>query len=263
MRFDPQSRRRNLKTEVLDYLYNLSYEKIFHERTLGSSGCITLNIATQCYLVGLLSDGSTLLQKAHTFLRSAHEQNEEHGAFGIGAILAHLAIAHWFLERRTDLKSLVLCVDWKEERFAAERTKPDKGEVQLALTPYLEAERYETLIARYESAGLKPPKNIRRILGEGTMCYVLARHRLGLEYTDEEITAALETFLKRSVKEWLGRYGRFITAARWMKIAHWKPGDDPVATLLRCYDYLPGLKPPKYTPDSPGTGNAKNSAIGD
>ncbi len=255
MRFDPQSRRRNLQTEFLDYLYNLSYEQISHERTMDSSGCLIINIAIECYLVGLPSDGSALLQKAHTFLRVAHEQNE-YDKVGMGIVLEYLAIANWLVNRQTDLESLVLSVDWTEKRFAAERTKPDKGDVQLSLPPYLEAERYDTLIARYESARLKQPKNIRRILGEGTMCYVLARHRLGLEYTDEEIAAALETFLKRSVKEWLGRYGNFITAALWMKIAHWKPGDDPIATLLRCYDYLPGLKPPKYTPD---TGNTKNS----
>ncbi len=262
MKFDPRARKRNLQKDILKIYYDHSCEEAFQDNTMSGLGCSTINLAIECYLVGLPSDGSALLQKAHTLLRVAHERNEYNND-GMGIVLEHLAIANWLVNRQTDLESLVLCVDWTEKRFAAERTKPDKSDVQLALAPYLEAERYETLIARYESAGLKQPKNIRRIQGEGTMCYVLARHRLGLEYMDEEIAAALETFLKRSVKEWLGRYGNFITAARWMKIAHWKPDDDPIATLLRCYDYLPGLKPPKYTPDSPGAGNAKNSAIGD
>jgi hypothetical protein len=99
-----------------------------------------------------------------------------------------------------------------------------------------------------ESAGLKKPVNLRRIKGERTMCYVLAQHRLGVAYANDEIAVAPQTFLKRSVKEWLGRYGAFSSAARWMKIAHWQPGDDPIATLLRCYDYLPDLRSPKYPP---------------
>ena len=78
------------------------------------------------------------------------------------------------------------------------------------------------------------------------MSYVLARHRLGLEYTDEEVDKALHSFLKRNVRsEWLDR-GQQTTAARWMKIAFWKPGDDPVATFLKCYDYLGDFEPPKY-----------------
>ncbi len=206
-----------------------------------------VDTAVECCLVGLFSDAKKLIVKAKHFLQSADQRNEE-SKVAAGSVFDKLALANWFLNREIDLDSLRRCVELREAWFAAQRTKPDKVNVQLSLAPYLERESYELLIARYESAGLKKPANIRRIKGEGTMCYVMARHRLGLEYTDEEIAAALETFLKRSVKEWLGRYGAFSTAARWMKIAHWKPGDDPIATLLRCYDYLPGLKPPKYPP---------------
>ena len=79
------------------------------------------------------------------------------------------------------------------------------------------------------------------------MSYVIARHRLGLQYTSDEIQDALDRFLKRNVPKWCDG-GQVQTLARWMKIAFWKPGDDPVATLLKCYDYLPGLSPPEYRP---------------
>ncbi len=46
-------------------------------------------------------------------------------------------------------------------------------------------------------------------------------------------------------EQWLDR-GQYDTVALWMKIAFWQPGDDPVATLLRCYDYLPGFERPQY-----------------
>lgn len=205
--------------------------------------------AVECCLVGLFSDARKLFLKARHFLQSADQRNEQ-SKVAVGSVFDKHALANWFLNREIDLDSLRQCVDLREAWFAAQRTKPDKVNVQLSLLPYLEAESYKLLIGRYESAGLKKPANLRRIQGEGTMCYVMARHRLGMEYSDEEIAAALETFLKRSVKEWLGRYGAFSTAARWMRIAHWQPGDDPIATLLRCYDYLPDLKPPKYPPAS-------------
>ncbi len=78
------------------------------------------------------------------------------------------------------------------------------------------------------------------------MCYVFCRQRLGQEFSSEEVDAALERFLMRNMDStWLasGHYGR---AAEWMKIAHWRAGDDPIATVLRCYDYLPGRAPPAY-----------------
>jgi hypothetical protein len=52
--------------------------------------------------------------------------------------------------------------------------------------------------------------------------------------------------LKRSVKPvWLD-FGHATTVALWMKVAFWKPGDDPIATLLKCYQFMPEFEPPKY-----------------
>jgi hypothetical protein len=82
--------------------------------------------------------------------------------------------------------------------------------------------------------------------GEGIMSYVLARHRLGLEYSAEEVDKALRSFLKRNMhSQWLDR-GLYRRVAQWMKIAFWKPGDDPIVTLLKCYEFMPELEPPKY-----------------
>lgn len=247
MRFDPEASRQNLRSYLLKMYRDLSYEESFNQRTLGSWGCGAISTAVECGLVGLFSEADKLIKQAHMFLQGA-DQGSEQNNVGKGIVLAELALTSWFLNRTTDAESLQRCVGWREAWFATQKMMPDRVNIQLSLAPYLEAESYELLIARYESAGLKKPANIRRIQGEGTMCYVMARHRLGLEYTDEEIAAALETFLKRSVKEWLGRDGSYTSAARWMKIAHWHPSDDPIATLLRCYDYLPGLKPPTYPP---------------
>jgi hypothetical protein len=55
----------------------------------------------------------------------------------------------------------------------------------------------------------------------------------------------LESFLKRSVPAWL-ELGDYEAVALWMKPAYWRPGDDPIDTLLKCYDYRPGVAPPEY-----------------
>ncbi len=247
MQFDPEKRRRLLSDSVIAIFMEVSYEDAFHAQTMGITGSPTLAVTIQSYLVGLFDDAKKLLDKAHTLLRISTERKEYERA-DRPALFDDFATCQWLHNGANEKRLLNQQVDSHEQHFAAEHTEPNQLDVQRALPVYLEAERYDTLIARYESAGLKRPKDIHHILDEGAMCYVLARHRLGLEYTDEEIAAALETFLKRSAKEWLGQYGTFCTAARWMKIAHWKQDDDPIATLLRCYDYLPGLIPPNYLP---------------
>ena len=154
------------------------------------------------------------------------------------------ALCQWLITGRKDLENLKEAVRWREVWFN-DQAKSEKTEVQLTLADYLNAEEYETVLARYAAAGLTPPKALRNIKGEGTMCYVLVRHRLGLEYSTEEVGTAVETFLKRSMaREWLDR-GQFDTVAVWMMLTQWKPGDDPIATLLKCYKYLPNLTCPR------------------
>ena len=90
------------------------------------------------------------------------------------------------------------------------------------------------------------PGNLAEINREGSMAYVMCLHQLGRGYTDAEVQAATEQFLKRSVRDWLDR-GQFPTVARWMKLAYWRGEESRQAawqSLLRCYDFLPGVKRP-------------------
>ena len=153
-------------------------------------------------------------------------------------------LCNWLLNGRNDLQHLKESVRWAEVGFA-EHGDDDAPDVQLSLAPYLEAEEYEVLIARFEHAKLKPPKRMSSIRSEGTMAYVLAKYRLGASYTESDAQAALNAFLKHCVPAWLGHQGNYRAVARWMKIAFWKPGDDPIAAYLKCYDYLP-FDPPPY-----------------
>lgn len=241
MHFDPKYSRKQLKSYEIEVFRSTTFAEAAEGGYLGNSAILMLGTALDCFLVGLFDDGRALLNKAHAFLIASLERNEK-GHPGRGLVLKGLALANWLRDGEEDKRSLRAAVEYIESWFdnSGATTSAD---IQLSLALYLDAGELETLIRRFESGGLSKPKNIRRIKGEGTMAYVLARHRLALEYTDEEVATALDMFLKRSVGEWM--CGHYSTVARWMKIAHWKPGDDPIATVLRCYDYLPGLKPPK------------------
>ena len=120
----------------------------------------------------------------------------------------------------------------------------DNTEIQFTLPLYLEAEAYQRVIEIFEQSAIKPPKSLKQIRGEGTMSYVMARSRLTGNPAPLEVQDALHIFFKRQVPYWLG-HGQYSTAARWMKIAFWQPGREPIATVLRCYDYLPGLERPR------------------
>jgi hypothetical protein len=242
MTFDPKFHRKQLKSYLVNVFKDTSFAEAAEGGYLGNSADLMLETALDCFLVGLFDEGRVLLNKAHTFLNASLERDEK-GHPGRAIVLDCLTLANWLRDGDQDMRALRAAVESKEERFENDGA-PTSVEIQLSLALYLEAGELETLSRRFERAGLSKPKNIRRIKGEGTMAYVLARHRLGFEYTDDEVATALDMFLKRSVGEWIR--GHYTTVARWMKIAHWKPGDDPIATVLRCYDYLPGLKPPKY-----------------
>jgi hypothetical protein len=244
MTFDPKKTRRQLKSFAIDFYRRESLAECKAAGSLNGTGWLMTSCGIECLLVGFFDVGQELLLKARAFVRASIEYKEK-PYFTKHHRLRDFALLNWLVARSHDLKSLKESVRLKERWFSERRTI-SKSEVQAALPYYLDAEEYETLMRRYESAGLTRPATLRRIQGEGTMCYVIARHRLGLDYTPEEIEAAVDTFLKRRVLQWLGYDGAYRDAAHWMKLAFWKKGDDPIATVLRCYDYLPGLKPPKY-----------------
>ena len=251
MTFDPIRVRKNLEVSVaLSRRTTLS--DALSDNALHGHGSGILGDALRCYIVGLFDIGRELVLKARCYLRMAIEEQEVSPRYLRGSSealrLNDFAMCTWLIEERSDLPNLKEAVRWSEIWFADEPGKPNKTEVQLSLAHYLDAEEYQALVERYESAGLKKPKSLRHIQGEGTMAYVIARQRLGLDYTPGEIEVAIDTFFKRKIPVWLDRDGLYDTAALWMKLAFWKPGDDPIATLLKCYDYLPGVARPEDPP---------------
>jgi hypothetical protein len=245
MSFDAQRLRDNLEEWLIEHYQREVFEDAAQRGALVGVGDGIMLCAIQCFLVGLFDQGFELAKKAHTFLHASIENGEDPCPLGKDAQYNNLALATWLVENRIAMNSLKAAVSWREN-WLDENPDCWTREVQLVLPDYLDAQEYELLIARYERSGLKKPANLQRVQGEGTMSYAIARQRLGLEYSQAEIDAALNTFFKRHVPSWLGEEGRYDDAVRWMQRAFWKPGDDPIATLLRCYDYLPGLERPKY-----------------
>jgi hypothetical protein len=250
MTFDPNRLRGYLVELHIPMARQDAFADALTKRALEGVGQHIHDTCIECYLVGLFDVGRELFPKARKFLRAAIEHKEIPRYYFPGGTeslrLVRFAMCEWFVDRKHDLRSLKQGVEWSEQ-WLSRPGRPDKSEVQLTLTAYLDAEEYETLVKRFEATGLKAPRNLRQIQGEGTMSYVIARHRLGLQYTSDDIQDALDRFLKRNVPKWCDG-GHVQTLARWMKIAFWKPGDDPIATLLKCYDYLPGIGPPEYRP---------------
>jgi hypothetical protein len=253
MKFDPARDRQNLDEFGIPHARESQFAEALELKALAGFGHSILLTGLECFLLGKFEVGRELASKAENFLRAAIEHKEIPRQYARGGTEANrlvgFARCHWFLSKQHDLKSLKEAVRWKEIWFE-DLGESWKTEVQLTLPFYLEAEEYETLFHRFEQGKLTPPKKLRNIKGEGTMSYVLARHRLGLEYSADEVKAALDSFFKRNMRsEWLNR-GLFTSVATWMKIAFWKPGDDPIATLLKCYDYLPDLQRPRYPAQS-------------
>ncbi len=249
MSFNPARNHELLWEFSIEYARKSPYAEAYRRNCLHSCGETIFLTAVECLLLGEFTIGQELMRKARIFFGAAIEHKEIPPRYARGGAeylrLCDFALCNWLLQKQHDLKSLKDAIRWKEIWFA-DAGESWKTEVQLSLPNYLDAEEYDALFERFEAAKLKPPTKLSSIRGQGSMSYVLARHRLGLEYSDNEVEKALTTFFRRNVRStWLDR-GHYTTVALWMKIAYWKPDDDPIATLLKCYEFMPELQPPKY-----------------
>ena len=248
MTFQPMSVRKELLNDALGIRRSLRQDRQEAQsiHALQSHASFYLIDAIRCFLVGLFDDGRALATKARDWLELAIEQGEipRHYFHGGTESRRHeeLAQCNWLLESRKDRHNVLEAVRWRDV-YLNERSDWDDTEIQLTLPLYLEAQAYERVIEIFEQKAIKPPKSLKHIRGEGTMSYVLARARQTHDHSAPELQDALDRFLRRQVRYWLG-YGHYTNAARWMKIAFWQTGTDAVSTLLRCYDYLPEFERP-------------------
>jgi hypothetical protein len=245
---DNNSRSESWRQFDLGLAERASFHAALKIAALESQGSGILDCAIECCLNGRFDAMKTLLAKARSFVRGSIEYEETPPFYRRGETefrrLAQYALCNWLLDKRDDVKSQKAAMKVKEEWFR-EEGQSDPTETQLALPHYLDAEDYATVIHRFEQAGIERPVDVQLIRGQGTMCYVIARQRLGQEFDADRVQASLQAFLLRRIPE-MYQHADYQRIALWMKLAFWHPGDDPIATLLKCLDYLPGIHRPEY-----------------
>lgn len=216
-------------------------EKLRADRVLTARSCNMLNEAAMAIVVGLPEQALQLVEKALEYVFVAIEDHERpmyYSPRGTEAgRYACKGLALWLLGRPID-QGLV-------DSFVADSTEYLLGEgkdrvgIGLSLADYAALGAYEPALDVWHRCGkFERPSAVRRIAGEANMCFVVANHRLGRDYSAEDEGQGLDSFLKRNVNTvWLAR-NQATRMATWMKIAYWQPGDDPFETVRRCHQFL-------------------------
>ncbi len=250
--FDPFRIKRLLDGD-LGYRWSLAfdYNEVRANGALASVASSDVKMAIECLLIGYEEPARKLLKKARRWLTVAID-GERDGSYQAAARLPAampyygLAMCNWLLDGKQDHESSRLAVEVQEREYERDKTQRGRLTVSLTLATYVDAGAYQTALDRFAAtAGLTPPKSLSAIRGEAQMCYAICRQRLGQQYTDAEIMAAADKFLRRpglntGIATWL-RNGHYTTAVRWIKIIHWREGDagiSPRQVVRKCYGYL-------------------------
>jgi hypothetical protein len=250
-RFDPQERRR-LLLDSCGYERSLrdSFEEAVGGRWLASVASANATTAVYAILAGFFDPARQLLEKARRWVTEAIKTNEipnYYSQYGDEALRSHtLAWCNFLLTGKEDSESYRQFGMFEDQYLADPSVGNDRVSVSLVLPHYISGNAYERALEVFAACPkLKPPEDLKKVRSEAQVCYVIARQRLGLEYSAEEVQEALAKFLTRNVdSSWLAD-GHSLRAAEWMKIAHWREGADPFATVLKAYDYLPDVTPPQ------------------
>jgi len=249
--FDPAHERRLLDRHMEARFGSWAdFERVQAVGGLASSAGYAIEDAVMCLLVGYDDPAVRSLQRAFEWLTVAIRDDERSQSYAPGFTEASrylsLSLCNWLLFGRHDADSLSHFVELKDRHLEATDGGRDWREVSFSSIGFVDAGAYSQALARLSWAKLPRPASLGQIRNEGQMCEVICRNRLGEAYSDEEVAKATDQFLRRSMSEWLTT-GDAHTAARWMKVVHWRQGKaglSPKAVVLKCYDYLKGVSPP-------------------
>lgn len=198
-----------------------------------------------CILVGLDDPSIKLLDKSQSWARAAVESQHEVSGW---ITFETLAICEWLISGRHEPELYGKLVDLKFKALSGAQTPFDKINVSFALPAFIDAGEYEQATKVFGLCkALKMPNRLSQIRNEAQLCLAIAKHRLGLDYLEDEILQVCEKFMLKNMDKWLGD-GHSIRAARWMKIIYWNPEPakrSPFETVLKCYDFLPNCERPE------------------
>jgi hypothetical protein len=248
--FDPAEERRQLDGDVgYRVVLDFDFEESRNLGGLASSASAYLIDAIYALLVGYDDPAQQLLERAFDWVTIAIKEGERPRDYGPDGTEAQryetLGMCAWLLHGAHDAESLNRFVEHEERFLVRECLGRDRANVSLTAINYVDAGAYGLALERLASARFSAPKSLNAIRSEGQMCYVICRHRLGLEYTEAEIASATERFLKRNMNTWL-LDGVPDRAAQWMKVVHWREGAagiSPKEAVMMCYKYLPDAEP--------------------
>lgn len=204
--------------------------------------CALLGEGVRCILVGYDDAGHELLAKAKEWLEYAVSIEEKPRIYFRGGTEAgrfsYLALCTWLVEDVHDEESLLKEVEWQNLSFSEDRIV--KGELNLALPSYVDAGEFRQAVELFESK-FKAPKSLKSIRSEGAMAYVIAKAKLGEDYSTSDVADAVERFFRYKFPEFM-KDGQYIPLAHWTKIAYWndKQALSAPETVRKCLDYLSG-----------------------
>jgi hypothetical protein len=249
--FDPVKRRSLLLGDLgVEWELRQDFDECRALGGLGGNADAFLGSGILCLLIGLDQSASKLFQKAKQWIEAAIANDERPNWYRAGGTEASryhtLAICNWLLDARHDADSFQHYVSFEDQYFMDPQVARDKIEASLVVPAYVSARALQRALEIIAMARIPEPKSLNGIRSEAQMSYALARHRLGLEFTSDEIDTALQRFLTRHMDKWLGD-GHAVRAAEWMKIAYWDPSESRISphdAILKCYQHLPNCTRP-------------------
>ncbi len=251
-KFDPVKSRETL-------LGGIRFDLAADFNEISARGCLTgyglgfHGTAIEAILVGFDEPAVWLLEKATRWLGAAiaaeedqYSSTEEDPYRSLDGTRSlqyeSMAQCNWLLTGVHDFENLRRAVHYTDRYYSDYAWESD--DLGLVLPLYCEAREFARACEIFESvvenAGRQNPEDVR---DEGSMAYVICLHRLGRAYSEEDLRNAAEGFLRRSVPDLLHR-GHYPSVAQWMKLIFWDGVESQQAawqSLLRCYDFLPGV----------------------
>jgi hypothetical protein len=243
--FDPRKVRNTLLGDLgIEWQLGRSFEDSKSCGGLSSGADADLAAAIKCILVGLDEPATRLLAKANKWATEAVVSDREVAGWDT---FETLAMCEWLLANRHNSETYRKLTAHMDRSLAVPSIAKNPLNVSLSLPRYLDAGVYERVLEIFEETPrLLEPDSLAKVRNEAQMCSIIAKHRLGVAYSEAEVTDSCRMFLRKRMDKWL-RDGHAVRAAEWMKIVFWNPQPGALSampTVLRCYDYLPGCQRP-------------------
>ncbi len=201
--FDREQQRRILHADHgVARMLGPSLEESRARRALTSWGVSCFDTMVEAALCELDQEAGLLLERAESWLDLAVRENErsrwDFGKLWTEAIRFRvLGICRWLARRDPALDLFSSACDALSRYFKREK---DKSEVAYNLPPFLLAQRYEELLARFSACkGLEPPASLKGIKCPGKMSYLFARHELFGAPDRSSLEGAFRSFLKNEI----------------------------------------------------------------